>query len=290
MSESQQPGRPTDSSAWRQIVGGIVGGVIVLATVLGSILLATQEAPPPTPTAVVIVSPSATPFVIDVTPPPSATPAPSPTPIPPTSPPTAACPVPAGWSAYTVRAGDTLSSIARSFSTNEFLLIQGNCLTETNLAAGQIIYVPPPPTRGPTPIPTPCGPPPTWVIYYVQRGDTLYGLSVRYRTTVAALAQANCLTTYALRVGQRLYVPPVTPPPPPATATFTPLPSETPIPSETPTSTLTPAASDTPTPTPSETPIVTWTPQPTDTPSPTITPSPTDTPIPTDTPSPTVAP
>lgn len=275
MSEAQRPGRPTDSSAWRQIIGGIVGGVIVLTTVLGSILLATQEAPPPTPTAVVIVSPSATPFVIDVTPPPSATSAPSPTPAPPTLIPTVACVIPPGWSAYTARAGDTLSSLARLFSTNEFVLIQGNCLTETDLAVGQVIYVPPPPTRGPTPIPTPCGPPPTWVVYYVQRGDTLYGLSVRYRTTVAALAQANCLTTHALRVGQMLYVPPVTPPP--ATVTLTPLPSNTPAP----TSTLTPAPSDTPTPTPSDTPGATWTPQPTDTPSPTITPSPTDTPPPT---------
>ncbi len=300
MSQSQNnhPGEhPGSGSAWRQIAGGLLGGAIVLVTVLGSIILATQEAPS-TPTSVVIISPTP---VIEVTWPPSATPAPSLTPGPivpiqPTVTLAPECEIPPGWMAYTVRAGDTLAGIARSRGTDEFVLIQGNCLTETELVAGQTLYVPPPPTRGPTPIPTPCGPPRGWVVYRVQPGDTLYGLSRRYQTTVQALALANCLTTYTLRVGQPLYVPPTpvatwTPRPtftaqPAASDTPTPtaVPSDTPPPSPT----WTPGPSETPTLYPTDTPVPTWTPQPTETLWPT--PVATDTPLPTATVEPVITP
>ncbi len=288
--------QPTSGSAGRQIVGGLLGGVLVLATVIGSIILATQEAPPPTPTLAVFISSSATPASTFPTPPASTTAVPSPSPVittptQPTIQPTAACVIPSGWTAYTVRAGDTLSSIAAALGTNAFNLIEGNCLAQTDLVAGQIIYVPPLPTRGPTPVPTPCGPPSNWVIYKVQPGDTLYSLSVRYKTTVYALALANCLGTYTLRVGQPLYVPPLaaTATPSPtftAAPSFTPTPTPTQIPTDTPTptETFTPGPTDTPTPLPTDTPIPSWTPQPTDTTSPTSTP--TATPQLTETPAP----
>ncbi len=42
---------------------------------------------------------------------------------------------------------------------------------------------------------------------FVRRGDTLYGLSRRHRTTVTALMTANNLTSSALKPGQKLYLP-----------------------------------------------------------------------------------
>lgn len=47
-----------------------------------------------------------------------------------------------------------------------------------------------------------------WVIYEVQAGDTLTSIARRTDTTVALLAEVNCLSNInALRVGQRLWVP-----------------------------------------------------------------------------------
>lgn len=42
---------------------------------------------------------------------------------------------------------------------------------------------------------------------FVRRGDTLYGLSRRHDTTVAALMQTNNLTSSSLRPGQKLFLP-----------------------------------------------------------------------------------
>ncbi len=47
-----------------------------------------------------------------------------------------------------------------------------------------------------------------WVIYEVQAGDTLTSIARRTDTTVALIAEVNCLSNInALRVGQRLWVP-----------------------------------------------------------------------------------
>jgi len=54
---------------------------------------------------------------------------------------------------------------------------------------------------------TPCSQPAGWVIYVVQRGDTLSSLARKTGTTTAALMQANCLSTSAIYAGQRLYLP-----------------------------------------------------------------------------------
>lgn len=53
------------------------------------------------------------------------------------------------------------------------------------------------------------GPPPGGGrIHVVQRGQTVYGIAVRYGTTIAAIASANGLSNPRLiYVGQRLWVP-----------------------------------------------------------------------------------
>lgn len=55
-----------------------------------------------------------------------------------------------------------------------------------------------------------------WMVYVVVGGDTLSGIAVRSRSTVAELAEANCLDNPRLIIeGQRIYVrqQPVTPTP-----------------------------------------------------------------------------
>ena len=258
-------------SDWRQLWSGIAAGIVVVATVLSGLLLASQEPGGVVPTTLVLVSgtpvavavPSLVPTIVPVTiiaaTPATTTVTPGPSV---TTTPTVVCPPQAGWRLYTARRGDTLGSIAAAFGTDAYVLIQGNCLLNTTLTAGQTLYIPPIPTRGPAPAPTYCGPPLTWMIYYVQPGDTLYGLALRYRTSVSALARANCLTSYTVHVGQPLYVPPGSfiPPPPtrirPSATRPTPVASSTPpVPSATVPPGVTPSRTSTrvlPSPSPSE--------------------------------------
>jgi LysM repeat protein len=90
-----------------------------------------------------------------------------------------------------------------------------------------IIYLPPLPTR--TPIS--CGSHRGWLIYYVQKGDTLYRLSQAFGVTVAELQRANCITGTLIRVGEPLFVPPGTvlfPTPTFDPSLWVPIPSDTP--------------------------------------------------------------
>jgi LysM repeat protein len=183
------------------------------------------------------------------------------------------CTPPADWLPYVVQSGDTLEKIATLNQVSPLELQQANCLQVTSgLVPGKVLYVPPVPTQTvvsvPSHTPVACSHPRNWVVYYVQRGDTLYRLSLAYGVSVGELQRANCMgNSILLQVGQPFYVPylPVR----------TPLPT---IPVIIPTTLLT----NTPTSLPSDTPVgVTDTPfLPTETPLP-----PTDTPFPpTDTP------
>ncbi|HSJ57589.1 MAG TPA: LysM peptidoglycan-binding domain-containing protein [Anaerolineae bacterium] len=71
------------------------------------------------------------------------------------------------------------------------------------------------PTRTPTATPTQptAGASPTPFIYVVKQGDNLYDISLRFGVTVAAIKQANGLTSNNLRVGQQLIIPLPTPTP-----------------------------------------------------------------------------
>jgi hypothetical protein len=52
-----------------------------------------------------------------------------------------------------------------------------------------------------------CNIPSGWQPYTVVRGDNLYRLAIRYRTTIAALQAGNCLSSTAISAGRTLYVP-----------------------------------------------------------------------------------
>jgi LysM repeat protein len=84
--------------------------------------------------------------------------------------------------------------------------------TPPTAAATEIL---PTPTWTSTEPPTPvnCPPPTGWGAYVVQTGDTLDALAVRYKTTSAAIIQANCLLSATILPGSFLYLPL----PPPAT-------------------------------------------------------------------------
>lgn len=103
---------------------------------------------------------------------------------------------------YTVQAGDTLSSLARTYHTTAGLLLTLNGLSTTTLQVGQILRLP---QTG----------------YTVQPGDTLYRIARQYGTTPELLAELNGLTSSTVQVGQVLRLPegasPVTSAPAPAT-------------------------------------------------------------------------
>ena len=123
-------------------------------------------------------------------------------------PPPTNCPQPVGWLVYYVQSGETLESIATRFRTSSTELQNANCLSTTELIPGVVVLVPP--VRIQTPLP--CGAPYSWVVYYVQPGDTLYHLGLAYGITVAELQRANCMgTSTLLHTGQMLHVPPWAP-------------------------------------------------------------------------------
>lgn len=89
---------------------------------------------------------------------------------------------PTGGNVYTIRAGDTLFSIARRFGVTLTALLAANPqITDPNrIASGEQITIPDstiPPTGG--------------NVYTVQPGDTLYGIAQLYGTTVAQLLILN---------------------------------------------------------------------------------------------------
>ncbi|MCP3028422.1 LysM peptidoglycan-binding domain-containing protein [Halobacillus sp. A5] len=97
---------------------------------------------------------------------------------------------------YTVKAGDTLYSIARIHNTTTAQLVSLNQLADAGfIRIGQVLML-----LGSSP--------PTKTTYKVKAGDTLYSIAARYKTTVQKLAESNNLSNPSLiRIGQSLVVP-----------------------------------------------------------------------------------
>jgi LysM repeat protein len=298
----------------RQLLGSVAVTLISVGMLVGSFLLSQLDSPDirPSPSQTSdVLAPSATWYLPTLTathlptlspsllPSATATSAPLPyTPLP--SPTTShlmpSCPQPAGWYVYTVRQGDTLTSLAWRAGITSLALKEANCLSSSVIWPGQQIYLPPAFYASPTP--WSCGPPIGWVVYVVRPGDTLYSLSMRFGLGIEAIRRANCLRGYTIRVGQALYLPPLPPAPtqtPLATSTptlpssATPLPPTlppTPSPTQPPTAPASPTATDSPTLTVTPTPAGTAVPTPTYIPTPAESPSP----PPTSTSTPTLTP
>lgn len=235
------------------ILGAIAAGISIVI-VLGSIMLAFTEggqtssvAAYPTLESIDISTPLtqhtptevSTEMATDV---PTATPSPSPN-LSPTvirtetqSSQTVVCVPPTGWFPYTVETGDTLNKLSASAGVSPQELIDANCLVESRLVPGSILYLPP---IQPSATPVSCGAPSNWVIYIVQPGDTLFNIAQRVNSSVSQLKYANCLTSDNIRSGQKLYVP--YQPAPIESPTYAPPTTQAPAP----TSTLAPTATPT---------------------------------------------
>lgn len=122
--------------------------------------------------------------------------------------------IPGTGTTYTIKAGDTLSSIAARYNTTVAKIAAANNITNTNLIrVGQVLTIPGTST-------TP--PPATTTNYTVKAGDTLTSIAARYNTTAAKIAAANNITNINLiSVGQVLKIPGTTPTPPPTTTKYT---------------------------------------------------------------------
>lgn len=198
--------------------------------------------------------------------------------------PTAVCGPPANWQRYTVRRGDTMFKLSLQFGTTITAILNANCLTSTNLQAGQIIFLPPlsvvPPSA--TAMPSPTGTATNTVT------ATATGSSTPTTTrTAPPLPTSSVTATSTASVTST----------PTGTGTTSATPTGTP--SSTPTSpagtvTSTATATSSATSTSSATPSASATPLPTDTASPTNTAvptsTPTDTAVPTETPTATTGP
>ncbi len=96
---------------------------------------------------------------------------------------------------YTVKAGDTLYSIANKYGLTVNELKQLNNLTSDVLSIGQILNV----SNSITPTPS--------NTYTVKSGDSLYSIAKQYGITVDALKSANGKTSNLLSIGEVLIIP-----------------------------------------------------------------------------------
>lgn len=137
--------------------------------------------------------------------------------------PVAQHPAPGGCIPYTIRPGDSTSSIAARFGVNELSLIQVNNLINPNyIHAGvtirvcnvahvppaQVVWAPAPHVVvHPVVVGPPPGPPACNRTYVVKRNDTLFSVATAYNTSVQHLRNLNNLASDYIYVGQTLQVP-----------------------------------------------------------------------------------
>lgn len=107
--------------------------------------------------------------------------------------------VPSNTINYTVKKGDSLYALAKTYNTTVDNIKTLNNLTSNTLSIGQILKIP---TTEIIETPT------TTITYTVVPGDTLYSIAREYNTTVNNLKSLNSLTSNILSVGQTLIISP----------------------------------------------------------------------------------
>jgi LysM repeat protein len=227
------------------------------ATVAVAATRTATSTPTATPTATSTPTPTAT---CTPTPTPTSTPTWTPTPTstftPTPSPSSTPTPTPI---IYTVKRGDTLSSIAAMYGVTVEAIAEANGLSVSAiLRIGQQLIIPSPGSTGmmlPEMTTVPEG---GEISYVVRPGDSLYFIATLFGTTVEALMMANGITDPGLiHVNQELIIPLGLPTP---IATLTPAPTYTPTPEPTSTPTAQPTFTPSATPQPTLQPLLSPTP------------------------------
>ena len=109
---------------------------------------------------------------------------------------------------YTVKAGDTLYSLANKYGTTVEAIKSLNNLSSNTLSIGQVLRIPSSNSSNDTENNTGGNTGSTNTITYtVKAGDTLYSLANRYGTTVDAIKSLNNLSSNTLSIGQVLRIP-----------------------------------------------------------------------------------
>lgn len=107
---------------------------------------------------------------------------------------------------YTVKAGDTLWGISRSYKVSVADLKSWNKLSSNTLRVGQKLKITATAATTPKDSEKPAQSNSDTVIYEVRRGDTLWSISKRYNLTVDQLRSLNGLSNNIINVGQKLKV------------------------------------------------------------------------------------
>ena len=109
---------------------------------------------------------------------------------------------------YTVRAGDTLYSIAKKYGVSADTIIQDNSLKNNNLSIGQILRI-----RSKEGEVLECfgedfnDSISNYNVYKVQRGDSLYSIARKYGISVDDIKRVNNLNNNTISIGQELKIP-----------------------------------------------------------------------------------
>lgn len=118
-------------------------------------------------------------------------------------------PLPPQTKSYEVKAGDTLSSISRKYKVSTASLMKTNSIEDpTLLRVGQKLVLPAEAKASPAPTPEQKkkATPSKTGNYQVQRGDTLYGIARKHKTSVAAIKTLNPTIKDRIIIGQTLIV------------------------------------------------------------------------------------
>lgn len=101
---------------------------------------------------------------------------------------------------YTVKKGDSLWNIARTYGTSVEEIKRINYLTSNNLYIGQVIRIPEMYTK-PEDMNVP-----NYINYKVVKGDTLYSIAKKYGVSVDTIISDNALKSTILQVGSNLKI------------------------------------------------------------------------------------